>query len=118
MIDHISINVGDIAVARPFYEKALAPVGYTVLMDFGEVIGMGETHPDVWLHGWPSTQRIHLALAGADHETVQRFHAAAVAAGGTDNGGPGLRLQYSPDYYAAYVLDPAGNNLEVVCHGG
>ena len=118
MIDHVSINVGDLAVARPVYEAALAPLGYKVLMDFGVAVGMGKDHPDVWLHGEPSTQRVHLALTSPDHETVQRFHAAATGAGGTDNGGPGPRPNYGPTYYAAYVLDPAGNNLELVCRTG
>ncbi|WP_366179853.1 VOC family protein [Actinomyces timonensis] len=124
MIDHISLPVTAPAVSADFYTKALAPLGYTVLMELGPVRALGAAGqsgtvvPDLWLHPGQDFTTFHLALTAATPEQVDAFHAAALAAGGRDNGGPGERAHYHPGYYAAFVLDPDGHNLEVVCHNG
>lgn len=117
MIDHISVRVQDFPRLLSFYRAALAPIGYQVVMEFPDAAGLGEKgKPDLWLM---KTDRplnpTHLAISAA-RDSIEAFHAAALAAGGTDNGSPGLRLDYHPNYYAAYVLDPEGNNIEVVSH--
>ena len=118
MIDHIRLNVADPAASRAFFEAALEPLGYRVLMDFGPVVGMGKDRPDFWLApaGGASTTA-HVAFRAESEEEVQRFHAAGLAAGGADNGEPGLRPHYHQNYYGAVVLDPDGNNVEAVYHG-
>jgi len=119
MIDHIGLRVRDVERSRRFYEAALAPIGYGVLMDFGELaIGFGRVggRPNFWLGKGESLSSCHLAFATDDRATVIAFHAAALAAGGEDNGAPGVRGHYHPNYYGAFVIDPDGNNLEVVCH--
>ncbi len=116
MLDHISLRVQDYPRALAFYRAALAPLGYRVMMEFPQAAGLGADKPDIWIGS--SAQAItptHIALA-ADREAVDAFHAAALAAGGSDNGPPGLRAEYHPHYYAAFVFDPEGNNIEVVCH--
>mgnify|MGYP000958677316 FL=1 len=124
MIDHISLNVSDPAVSRAFYVKALAPLGYEVAAEYGPVVGLkaadaeGGPGADLWLAPAMDPAPIHLALTAATAEQVDAFHTAALAAGGRDNGVPGERPHYHPGYYAAFVLDPDGNNLEVVCHDG
>ena len=116
MIDHISVHVRDLDRALAFYKAALAPVGYTVIMQFPGVAGLGEGgKPDLWLGVSEQVTPTHIAISG-HRAGVDAFHAAALAAGGQDNGAPGLRPQYHPNYYGAFVLDPDGNNLEVVCH--
>ena len=121
MIDHLKLFVGDLPASRAFYEQALAPLGYRVLLEPAPgVVGLGADHPDLWLQPVepgraPTT--CHLCLRAASRELVDAFHRAALAAGGSDNGGPGLRPQYHPTYYGAFVHDPDGNNLEAVCHG-
>ncbi len=118
MIDHISINVSDVVKSRAFYEQALKPLGYEVIADFGHVIGLGAGgKPDFWIgdRDRPGTP-IHVAFASPDRETVDAFYEAALAAGGKDNGPPGLRVHYHPSYYGAFVRDPDGNNVEAVCH--
>jgi catechol 2,3-dioxygenase-like lactoylglutathione lyase family enzyme len=118
VIDHISINVSDVATSRAFYEQALKPLGYEVIADFGKVIGFGAGgKPDFWIgdRARPTTP-IHIAIASVDRETVDAFYEAALAAGGKDNGPPGLRVHYHPNYYGAFVRDPDGNNVEAVCH--
>ena len=117
MIDHIGLSVSDYAGSRKFYESALAPLGYSLIMEFGgNAAGFGaDGKPDFWIsegEGKP----IHVAIASPDRKTVDAFHKAALAAGAKDNGGPGLRPEYHPTYYGAFVLDPDGNNLEAVCH--
>jgi catechol 2,3-dioxygenase-like lactoylglutathione lyase family enzyme len=117
MIDHVSVRVQDFSRAVEFYRAALAPLGYDVLMQFPGAAGLGTPgKPDVWLM---QTDRelnpTHLALS-SERALVDAFHAAALAAGGTENGSPGVRADYHPHYYAAYILDPEGNNIEVVCH--
>jgi catechol 2,3-dioxygenase-like lactoylglutathione lyase family enzyme len=116
MLDHISLRVLDHSRAVAFYRAALAPLGYRVLMEFPGAAGLGAGMPDFWLMATEQPlNATHLAFS-ADRATVDAFHAAALAAGGTDNGSPGLRADYHPHYYAAYVRDPEGNNVEVVCH--
>jgi catechol 2,3-dioxygenase-like lactoylglutathione lyase family enzyme len=119
MIDHVGLKVSDVERSRRFYEAALAPLGYRVLMDFGEfAIGFGGANgkADFWIGVSEPVTVCHLAFASPDRATVKAFHAAALAAGGRDNGAPGLRGHYHPDYYGAFVLDPDGNNVEAVCH--
>jgi len=113
-IDHIGINVTDLDKARAFYASALAPLGMKILADYGDVFGMGEQFPFLWISKG-NAGHVHLALT-ATRAQVDAFHAAAIAAGGTDNGKPGLRAEYHPNYYGAFVLDADGHNLEAVCH--
>jgi catechol 2,3-dioxygenase-like lactoylglutathione lyase family enzyme len=122
MLDHVILNVADYEAARRFYTGALAPLGWEVVMDFeGEGTpgtGFGyDRKPYLWIaaRGEPSAP-VHVALASPDRATVDAFHAAAIAAGGIDNGPPGIRAQYHPNYYGAFALDPDGNNIEAVCH--
>lgn len=127
LIDHVGIDVTDLDRAKAFYLAALKPLGVGVVQEVpSAVIGLGSTDDgrDIQ-HGkstfWiaagkaPVTQT-HVAFGAADRASVQAFHAAAVAAGGRDNGAPGIRARYHPGYYAAYVLDPDGHNIEAVCH--
>lgn len=121
MLDHLGINVSDYAVSKTFYEQALAPFGWQCLMEpIPTVGGFGspeDQKPFFWIATrGPAQTDVHVAFATSDRETVDAFHAAAVAAGGTDNGAPGVREMYHPNYYGAYVLDPDGNNVEAVCH--
>src|SRR4051794_2319521 len=117
MIDHISLRVSDLPRAVDFYKAALAPLGYEVLMEFPDTIAMGAGgKPDLWITGTDEpVNPTHIALSSV-REAVNAFHRAALTAGGTDNGEPGLRPDYHPHYYAAFVTDPEGNNVEVVCH--
>lgn len=126
MIDHIGVPVADIAASRDFYAAALAPLGIEVLMEVteemtgghGAHIGLGKAgKPAFWIgSGRGAGGPVHVAFAAESRELVDAFHAAAIAAGGRDNGAPGLRPQYHPDYYGAFVFDPDGNNIEAVCH--
>ncbi|HUY28904.1 MAG TPA: VOC family protein [Candidatus Binataceae bacterium] len=119
MIDHIGLKVTSFEISRRFFAQALEPLGYHAEYDDpkNKAAGFGiKGAIDLWIgEGSPAT-RTHIALRSRDRGAVNRFHAAALAAGGKDNGAPGLRTDYSPTYYAAFVLDPDGNNLEVVCH--
>jgi catechol 2,3-dioxygenase-like lactoylglutathione lyase family enzyme len=116
VIDHIILRVSDLEDSKAFYEKALQPLGYEVLMSFPESVGMGlGGKPDFWLRKGSPGDAAHVAFA-TDRDTVDAFHAAALAAGGSDNGGPGVREVYHPNYYAAFVLDPDGHNIEAVSH--
>ena len=118
MIDHVGVNVSDIEASSRFYEAALAPLGYSKLMDYSpDAVGFGaEGKPDFWLETRGDAGNVHVAILSPDRATVNAFHEAALAAGGADNGAPGLRPQYHETYYGAYVLDPDGNNVEAVCH--
>lgn len=118
MIDHVGLNVADHARSKAFYEQALAPIGYGVVMDFaGEATGFGPPgKPDFWVVRRDPVGSAHVAFAVTDRASVDAFHAAATGAGGQDNGGPGVRAHYHEHYYAAFVHDPDGNNVEVVCH--
>ncbi len=122
MFDHVGLNVRDYAASRAFYEQVLAPLGYHVVMAFDEhrAVGFGPADkPEFWLaQREPYGTGTHVAFACDDRATVDAFHAAALAAGATDNGAPGLREHYHPTYYAAFALDLDGNNVEVVCHAG
>ena len=114
-VDHVGISVSDYEKAKAFYAAALAPLGMTVKMDFGVTVGLGEEHPFLWISkGTPG--HVHLAIRAKDRKTVDAFYAAAIKAGGKDNGGPGLRTEYSENYYAAFVLDADGHNIEAVCY--
>jgi catechol 2,3-dioxygenase-like lactoylglutathione lyase family enzyme len=119
MLDHAGLNVRDIADVKPFYEAALAPLGYTLGFDGGSYAGFRspEGDFDFWLaERGEATTGTHVAFRAADRGAVDEFHRAALAAGGTDNGAPGVRAEYHEHYYGAYVLDPGGNNVEAVCH--
>jgi catechol 2,3-dioxygenase-like lactoylglutathione lyase family enzyme len=125
MIDHIGIAVSDLARALAFYDRALAPLGMGRAMSFGGTdelpagVGYGTGQkPVLWLHQGAPTSPFHIALAAPDRAAVDAFHAAALDAGGRDNGAPGLRPHYHPAYYAAFVHDPDGHNLEAVTHRG
>src|SRR6187402_3730148 len=117
MLDHVSLRVQDFPRALAFYRAALAAIGYRVATEFPDAAGLGEPgKTDLWitLTDKPLSPA-HIAFR-TDRARVDAFHAAALAAGGTDNGAPGVRADYHPHYYAAYVIDPEGNNIEVVCH--
>ena len=117
MFDHVSIRVSDIARSKAFYAQALAPLGYEVLAEFDSVAGLGaQGKPDFWMGEGEPRAPIHIAFASPDRATVDAFHAAALAAGGLDNGAPGLRPHYHEHYYGAFAHDPDGNNVEAVCH--
>jgi catechol 2,3-dioxygenase-like lactoylglutathione lyase family enzyme len=125
MIDHIGVTVSDFAKSRDFYAKALAPIGYQLIAEIpASVTGRADTAgfgappiPDFWIgQGTPNNPPVHIAFQVGKRELVDAFHKAALAAGGRDNGGPGLRPIYHPDYYGAFVLDPDGHNIEAVCH--
>jgi catechol 2,3-dioxygenase-like lactoylglutathione lyase family enzyme len=119
MIDHIGIPVSDVARSKQFFVTALAPLGYKVTMDLGEAVGMGAAAgPDFWIGKGQPGSPVHIALSASERGLVDAFHKAAIGAGGRDNGKPGIRAQYHPDYYGAFVFDPDGNNIEVVCRKG
>jgi len=126
MLDHTGINVSDIARSRLFYTAALAPLGYVIRRDFGVAVGFGvasgfgrspDPGGDFWIsEGVPYTPRSHFAFSAETPALVDAAYAAAIAAGGADNGKPGIRAQYHAGYYAAFVHDPDGYNFEFVCH--
>jgi catechol 2,3-dioxygenase-like lactoylglutathione lyase family enzyme len=117
MIDHVGVNVSDLDASRAFYEQALAPLGYAVAIEYEEHLGFGAPFPDFWIsRRGEATAPAHVAFRAESREVVDAFHAAALAAGGRDNGAPGPRPHYHEHYYGAYVLDPDGNNVEAVCH--
>jgi catechol 2,3-dioxygenase-like lactoylglutathione lyase family enzyme len=116
-IDHVTLNVLDYERSKTFYEQALKPLGYELLMEFGPHAGFGqEGKPDFWVAERGEPTIAHIAILAKDRETVDAFHEAAIAAGAGDNGPPGLRPHYHENYYGAYVIDPDGNNVEAVCH--
>ncbi|MDM0112605.1 VOC family protein [Variovorax sp. J22R133] len=125
MIDHIGISVSDYGKSKAFYVKALAAIGYELLMEIPasvtgrtDVAGFGVApKPDFWVAGGQANvPPVHVAFRVDTRAAVDAFYAAAISAGGTDNGGPGLRAHYHPDYYGAFVRDPDGHNIEAVCH--
>jgi len=124
MIDHVGFSVSDYARAKDFYAQALAPLGYTLVMEVtAEQAGQPgggfgrDGKPDFWISGEGRLEKpVHVAFAANDRGMVDAFYRAALAAGGKDNGPPGLRPQYHPNYYGAFVLDPDGHNIEAVCH--
>jgi len=121
----MGLGVKDYVAAKAFYERALAPLGYGVIMEVTpEMKGGGpaacgfgrDGKPDFWIADEQPATGLHVAFTAADRATVRDFHAAALAAGGRNNGGPGLRPEYHPNYYGAFVWDLDGNNVEAVCH--
>jgi catechol 2,3-dioxygenase-like lactoylglutathione lyase family enzyme len=116
LFDHVVLPVRDLARSRSFYEAALQPLGVTVVDNPGGP-GFALGDQDLWITEREPAGSLHIAFAAPDRVTVDAFHAAALGAGGVDNGGPGLRPRYHSEYYAAYVLDPDGNNIEAVFHG-
>ena len=124
MIDHVGFPVSDYARSKVFYEKALAPLGYTLIKEVqqnqydAKAAGFGANgKPDFWIGGEGGLNHpLHVALTAKDRASVDAFYHAAIAAGGKDNGSPGLRPRYHANYYAAFVLDPDGHNIEAVCH--
>jgi catechol 2,3-dioxygenase-like lactoylglutathione lyase family enzyme len=117
MIDHMGILVSDLEASVAFYTKALAPLGYALVMHIPQVAGLGVGgKPDLWLAAGKPTDKIHVAFRAKGRAEVRAFYEAALAAGGKDNGPPGIRAMYHPDYYGAFVHDPDGHNIEAVCH--
>jgi len=123
MIDHVTFGVSDFARSTRFYDRALAPLGVKRLFDVPSAIsggvnvtGYGDQRPWFWLVEKDATQgMLHIALEADDRAAVDAFHREALAAGGRDNGAPGLRPHYHPDYYGAFVFDPDGHNIEACC---
>jgi catechol 2,3-dioxygenase-like lactoylglutathione lyase family enzyme len=117
MIDHVGINVSDQEAARSFYSKALEPLGYSLVHEQGEFLGYADSKGlSLGVVTRPPAGGGHVAFAAESRATVDAFHAAAIAAGGTDNGAPGVRPHYHESYYAAFVRDADGNNVEAACH--
>jgi catechol 2,3-dioxygenase-like lactoylglutathione lyase family enzyme len=124
MIDHIGFSVSDYPRAKAFYEKALSPLGYVLIMEVQQdandapAAGFGAGgKPDFWIGGEGGLNKpVHIAITAKDRPAVEAFYQAAIAAGAKDNGPPGLRPQYHPNYYGAFVLDFDGHNIEAVCH--
>ena len=123
MIDHVTFGVSDFARSTAFYDRAFAPLGVRRLFDVPPEVtggvsstGYGDTRPWFWIVEQDATRgKLHLALEAKTRDQVDAFHAAALAAGGKDNGAPGRRPHYHPDYYGAFVFDPDGHNIEAVC---
>lgn len=117
MLDHLGLRTTQFDALLSFYKATLAPLGYKVMMEYPGAAGLGRDFPDFWIGAdSKGISNIHLAFRVDDRAVVDAFYAAALANGGQDNGPPGLR-DYTPNYYAAFVHDPDGNNLEIVCHG-
>lgn len=118
MFDHVGFGVTNLAESKSFFLKALGPLGVDVCMEGQYGVGLGRKQkPSLWLHATTQVPApLHLAFAADDHEQVDAFHRAALAAGGKDNGPPGLRPHYHHNYYAAFVIGPDGHNVEAVCH--
>jgi catechol 2,3-dioxygenase-like lactoylglutathione lyase family enzyme len=125
MIDHTGVSVSDFAKSKEFYTKALSAIGYALLLEFPasvtghtDVAGFGEPpKPDFWVSkGAANHPPMHVAFRVSSREQVDAFFKAAMAAGGRDNGAPGVRPHYHEHYYGAFVLDPDGHNVEAVCH--
>lgn len=124
MIDHITFGVSDFGRSTDFYDLAFAPLGVRrlVTLPIGpdnpvQVAGYGDTRPWFWIAADnPTNGKLHVALSAISRDQVDAFYGAAIAAGASDNGAPGVRAYYHPDYYGAFVLDPDGHNIEAVCH--
>ena len=120
MIDHVSIAVRDLAAGGRFYEAVLAALGYSKLVSRPGTIGFGKKYPEFWLNERRAMTPVdpdsgaHVCLRAPDTAAVDAFHAAALRAGATSDGAPGLRPEYTADYYAAFVRDPEGNRIEAV----
>ena len=124
MFDHISFGVRDVARAKRFYDAALAPLGYKCISDSAESLGYGSKAVSLWIgaaeHPVKADDKanLHFCFTAPTRESVDKFHAAALKAGGKDNGKPGVRKDYAPNYYAAFVIDPEGYRLEAYCAVG
>jgi catechol 2,3-dioxygenase-like lactoylglutathione lyase family enzyme len=117
VIDHVILGVADVDESRAFYEQALGALGMEVVMAMPGGVGFGrDGKPAFWIADRESSGPVHVAFTGRDRAAVDTFYEAALAAGGRDNGRPGLRPHYHPSYYGAFVYDPDGNNIEAVCH--
>ena len=125
MLDHVGIPVADFARSKAFYGKALAPLGYGLVMEVAPEATGGTGHagfgakgrPQFWIGAGQAIKgQMHFAFAAKDRAAVRAFYDAALKAGAKDNGPPGLRPHYHPNYYGAFVLDPDGHNIEAVCH--
>lgn len=119
MLEHIALSVSDYKKSKEFYLKALKPIGYYLVLEFeNNVAGIGiGRKPYFVIHGaGKTTPRVHVAFHAKTRSLVDAFYQAAIEAGGMDNGAPGIREKYHPNYYGAFVLDPDGHNIEVVCH--
>lgn len=121
IIDHLKIGVSDLEASSRFYAQALEPLGFEELGPWSDArreVSFGTKEADDFAISkkYEPGGQVHVAFAADTREQVDRFHAAALAAGGTDNGGPGPRPEYSEGYYGAFVLDPDGHNIEAVCH--
>ncbi|WP_420960681.1 VOC family protein [Brucella sp. IR073] len=120
MLDHIGFNISDMQKSRAFYDAVLGPLGIESVMEFGHWVGYGRHgKPEFWIGAQKGAQLqgvLHIAFSAGTRAEVNRFYEAALAAGGQDNGAPGIRAHYHPDYYSAFVLDPDGHNIEAVCH--
>jgi catechol 2,3-dioxygenase-like lactoylglutathione lyase family enzyme len=126
MLDHIGFPVRDFASAKAFYTEALAPLGYGLVMEVTPEMSGGSSHagfgpphrPHFWIGNaaGPLAGNLHVAFAAKERQAVEAFYKAAIAAGARDNGAPGLRPHYHPDYYGAFVISPDGHNIEAVCH--
>jgi catechol 2,3-dioxygenase-like lactoylglutathione lyase family enzyme len=121
MIDHVSVGVRDLAAAERFYDRVLATLGMMKLREWpGAAIGFGKKHPEFWINSRPTMERVtddcgvHVCLRATDKASVDAFHATALKAGAACDGQPGLRSDYSPVYYAAFIRDPDGNRIEAV----
>ena len=126
MIDHVGFAVSNYERAKEFYSKALAPLGYVLIMEVPSektesgfaAAGFGiDQKPDLWIAGEGKLEKpLHVAITAKSRASVDAFYRAALSAGGKDNGAPGVRAHYHPNYYGAFVLDPDGHNIEAVCH--
>jgi len=125
MIDHTGIGVTDFVKSKDFYVQALGPLGYELRKQLDKAAGFGAVVRDdasnpggsFWIHeGQPASPRSHIAFKARNRSEVDAFFKAALSAGGRDNGAPGVRQHYHPHYYAAFVFDPDGYNIEAVCH--
>jgi len=118
MYDHLGLKVNDLAKSLRFYEAALAPLGHVLGSNDDSYAGLGpKDAPALWLYAAPGQRGpgTHVAFRAPDHRAVDAFYKAGLQAGARDNGGPGARPDYSPTYYAAFLIDPDGNNVEAVC---
>lgn len=121
MYDHIGLRIQNLEVSVRFYEAALASLGHVLCSHDETGAGFGPAEaPALWLHAaqTPNQSAVHIAFRAATRAAVDAFHEAGLSAGGRDHGAPGLRQEYSPNYYAAFLLDPDGNNIEAVCLTG
>jgi catechol 2,3-dioxygenase-like lactoylglutathione lyase family enzyme len=123
MLDHVTLGVTNLERSKAFYDSALKPLGIAPLFERPTYVGYGEgQRPYFWIGLRPemtspdASTGAHVAFTSTDRATVDAFYEAALAAGGRDNGAPGVRSHYHPNYYGAFVLDPDGHNIEAVCH--